>query len=182
MWSNNIFLIFIFCYNFAKDKKNHCNYTNKKRFIMIQRKQTLYLLGAIFLILFNLFNPFIKSAQLTFDAFHIKQLKESAPIIIKTYPIAIYIIILALLHLFTIFLFKGRHIQMRFTMLSMILSLGFYGILFFYHYLANRQIAMNLSQYNFGLVSPLLAAIFDFMAYGGIKRDEKIVRDSERLR
>lgn len=149
---------------------------------MLQRKQTLYLLTAIVLIIFNLINPFINSSELIFDAFNLKQLVGTAPVIIKTYPIAIYLIILSLLHLFTIFLFKGRPFQMRFAILSLILSIGFYGILFYYHYIANQQLTIEIHQYSFGLVTPLLAAVFDFMAYGGIKRDEKIVRDSERLR
>jgi len=149
---------------------------------MIQRKQTLYLLTAIVLIMFNLLNPFVKSSELIFDAFNIKQLAETTPIIIKTYPIAIYLIVLSVLHLFTIFLFKGRPFQMRFTILSLILSIGFYGILFYYHYIANLQLTIEIHQYSFGLITPFLAAVFDYMAYGGIKRDEKLVKDSERLR
>jgi hypothetical protein len=64
----------------------------------------------------------------------------------------------------------------------MILALGFYGLLLFYHFMSIPKIPLKFDMYNFGLVSPLLAAVFDYMAYGGIKRDEKIVRDAERLR
>jgi len=149
---------------------------------MLQRKQTLFLLAAMILIFFNLFNPFVGNEQLVFNSFKIEQLGIDNPIKINTYPIAIYIIVLTAAHLFTIFLFKSRPLQMRFTMLSLFLSVGFYGILLFYHFLANRQLTIEFNQYSFGLVSVLLAAVFDYMAYSGIKKDEKLVKDSERFR
>lgn len=149
---------------------------------MIQRKQTLYLLFATILIILNFFNPFVSTNDLSFSVFQIKQLDIANPIIIKSYPIAIYLIFLSLLHLFTILLFKNRIIQMRFTVFCILLSIGFYALLFFYHFLANRQLSIALNQYHYSLVSLLLAAIFDYMAFGGIRKDEKIVRDSDRLR
>lgn len=150
---------------------------------MIQRKQTLYLFFAAILIILNFFNPFVHTNDLSFSVFQIKQLNIANPIIIKTYPIAIYLILLSLLHLFTILLFKNRIIQMRFTVLCILLSVGFYALLFFYHFLASKQqISISLNQYHYSLISLLLAAIFDYMAFGGIRKDEKIVRDSNRLR
>ena len=46
----------------------------------------------------------------------------------------------------------------------------------------NHFVEIDLKNYSFSLFAPFLAAIFDFMAYGGIKKDEKLIRDSERLR
>ena len=149
---------------------------------MIQRKQSLYLLMAVILLIFNLFNPFIKTELVYFDAFKLTYSGADTMLNISTYPLGIYLIIVILLHLFTIFLFKNRRIQMRFTILSLLLALGFYGLLLFYHFMSKGNIPLNFNMYSFGLVSPLLAAIFDFMAYGGIKRDEKLIRDAERLR
>ena len=149
---------------------------------MLQRKQSLYLLVAMLLILSNLANPFVSVDNLIFTAFKLQQTGISDPITIGTFPIAIYAIILSLLHIFTIMLFKKRPLQMRFTLLSIFLSVGFYGILFFYHFMSKDIISIEFSQYGFELISPILAAIFDFMAYKGIKKDEKLVRDSDRFR
>ena len=149
---------------------------------MLQRKQSLYLLVSMLLILSNLVNPFISVDNLIFTAFKLQQIGTADPISLSTFPIAIYIIILTLLHIFTIMLFKKRTLQMRFAMLSLFLSVGFYGILFFYHFMSKDVVSIEFNQYGFGLVSPVLAAVFDFMAYKGIKKDEKLVRDSERFR
>ncbi len=149
---------------------------------MLQRKQSLFLLAAMVLILSNLFIPFVDTKELIFSSFKIQQLNVDDPVKINTYPIAIYAIILVLLHIFVIFLYKRRPIQMRLTRLAIFLSIGFYGVLFFYHFMSKDQIAIELNQYNFGLISPILAAVFDAMAHSGIKKDEKIVRDSERFR
>ncbi len=148
---------------------------------MIQRKQSLYLLAGLLLISFNLFSPFVATNELIFSAFDLKTGIETN-FEISVFPIAIYTIIVAVLHLFTIFLFKNRKIQMRFTTFLILLSIGYYGVLLFYHYMITEYINIDFSMYSYGLITPLLVAVFDFMAYGGIKKDEKLIRDSERLR
>ncbi len=149
---------------------------------MLQRKQSLYLLVAMLLIVSNLVNPFVSVDNLIFTAFKLQQIGIVDATSISTFPIAIYVVILVLLQFFTIMLFKKRPLQMRFAMLSLFLSIGFYGILFFYHFMSKDVISIEFNQYGFGLVSPVLAAVFDFMAYKGIKKDEKLVRDSDRFR
>lgn len=147
---------------------------------MIQRKQTLYLLMAAILMTFVLFTPFIKNNNFIFSAFSFKHFETNKSLAV--YPIGIFLIIGIIIHLFTLMLFKNRKIQMRFTVFSLIFSIGFYVLLLFYHFLISQIVKIQITSYNFSLLAPLLAAIFDFMAYGGIKRDEKIIRDSERLR
>lgn len=149
---------------------------------MIQRKQTLFLLTAMMLILTVLILPFIETSYVIFDSFKIQQVGINNPIIIKSYPIAIYVIFLGFLHLLTIMLFKSRPLQMRFTMFNLILSIGFYGLLFFYHFQAKDQFSLEFSMYEYSLITPLLAAVFDFLAYKSIQKDEILVRAADRLR
>ncbi|MBN2892632.1 MAG: DUF4293 domain-containing protein [Bacteroidales bacterium] len=149
---------------------------------MIQRKQTLFLLASILLILFVLFVPFIKTEYVIFDSFKIEQLGIENPLSVNSFPIAIYVIIVVFLHLLTIFLFKKRTLQMRFTIFSLILSVGFYGLLLFYHFQSKEQFGLDFSFYNYSLVTPLIAAVFDFWAFKGIQKDELLVRASDRLR
>jgi Domain of unknown function (DUF4293) len=149
---------------------------------MIQRKQTLFLLTAMMLILTVLIFPFIETASILFDSFKIQQVGIDNPIIVNSFPIAIYAIFLGFLHLLTIFLFKKRPLQMRFTMFNLILSIGFYGLLFFYHFQSKDQFSLDFSMYQYSLITPLLAAVFNFLAYKNIQRDEILVRAADRLR
>lgn len=74
-----------------------------------------------------------------------------------------------------IFLFSKRKIQMLITsvgtLFSAILS-GFYGY----------TILTNTAQVGIGIAMPLLAILFGFLAFRNIKKDEEIVRSSDRLR
>lgn len=149
---------------------------------MLQRKQSLFLIAAMFLIVSNLLVPFVATENLMFNAFKLESINPDNNIAISTFPIGIYLIILSVLNLITIFLFKNRPLQMRLTMLALFLSVGFYGVFLFYHFMSKDQIVIEFSSYSFGLIAPILAAVFDFMAYKGISNDEKIVRDSDRLR
>ena len=168
--------------NFAKDKKKLYIITNQKLIIMIQRKQTLFLLIAMLLILLTLMFPFIETNLILFDSFTMEQLNINNPIIINSFPIAIYVIILSVLHLLAIFMFKKRPLQMRITIFSLILSVGFYGLLLFYHFQAKEQLGLEFSMYKYTLITPLIAAVFDFLAFKGIQKDEILVRAADRLR
>ena len=149
---------------------------------MIQRKQTLFLIVAMLLILLTLILPFIETEFILFDSFNIEQIGVDNPIIVNSFPIAIYVIILSILHLFAVFLFKKRPLQMRITIFSLILSVGFYGLLLFFHFQAKEQFSLEFSMYNYTLITPLIAAVFDFWAYKGIQKDEILVRAADRLR
>lgn len=149
---------------------------------MLQRKQTLFLIASIALIVFTLLNHFVSTTVIFFSAFKLNFTDTGIEKTISSYPIAIFLIVLAVIHLFSVFLYKSRIVQMRFVIFSMILSVGFYGLLLFYHFMVAEVVDIKFSQYHFSLVSPLLAAVFDFLALNGIRGDEKIVRDSERFR
>ncbi len=149
---------------------------------MIQRKQTLFLLAATALIAFVLFIPFIETENLLFDSFKIEYLNVEQTKTVNAYPIAIYVIITAVLHFFTIFRYKRRPKQMRFTVFCLLLAVGFYGLLAFFHFSVAKEFAFDFKMYNYSLVTPLIAAVFDFMAFKGIQKDELLVRAADRLR
>jgi hypothetical protein len=149
---------------------------------MLQRKQTLYLLVSALLLLFATLTPFIENSEIVFTSFAIKQKIADNPLVLQTFPIGIFLIILIIFHLFCIFLFTNRLIQLRFVIFSFILTFGFYGILLFYHFMSKDKFNLEFYMYSYSLVSPLLAIVFDFMAMKGIQKDEKLVRDADRLR
>lgn len=149
---------------------------------MIQRKQTVYLLIAFLLIVSNLFFPFVNKSDFTFDAFQMVFKVAQGKAVVSTIYLGIFLILLSGIILTSIFLFKKRPLQMRFTMFSILLSIGFYALLLLYHFWAKKNYPIAFNQYKFTLISPIIAFILCIMAYNGIKHDEKIVKDSDRLR
>lgn len=149
---------------------------------MLQRKQTLFFIVAVLLLTITLFTYFIKNEYVYFNSFNLKIYKNGAENSFFAFPIAIYLIINILITFFTIFIFKRRNAQIRFTIFSIIISIGFYGLLFYYHFWIKKHTSIEFSMYNYSLVSPLLAAVFEFLALNGIKSDEKLIRESNRIR
>lgn len=91
----------------------------------------------------------------------------------------------ALLSVVGIFLFKNRPLQANMARLALIASMLILilGGAFFY----KEWNEINSSQDThfsgeYGLLSPVFAAIFSFLAMRFIKKDEKLVKSSDRLR
>ncbi len=84
--------------------------------------------------------------------------------------------------LIAVFLYKNRPLQARITMgsaLVTILSLLLVGLMVKQNFDAAGQDALQL---NAGLALPVLALIFQWLAFLGIKKDDRLVRSMDRLR
>ena len=89
------------------------------------------------------------------------------------------------LSLISIFLFKNRPLQMNLAKLSFIASVLIIvlGGIFFYKEYANIKAAVDTKfSGEFGLLSPVFASIFTMLSIRFIKKDEDLVRSSDRLR
>lgn len=149
---------------------------------MLQRIQTVYLLVSFLLLTLMIFFPLFEfnAGAYIFDPFQIKSTAEGGETL-ASYPIAIFLIITALSHLGTIFLFKNRPLQMRITTFLSIFLLGFYALLAFYYFvIINFEITETKAQLT--LIVPLIAAVLTFMANRQIKKDENLVRSADRFR
>ncbi|OAV44273.1 DUF4293 domain-containing protein [Lewinella sp. 4G2] len=84
-----------------------------------------------------------------------------------------------LLLLVTIFLFNNRKLQMNLTLAGIVLVLigAAYGAFRFF-----SDVAAGNATPDFGLVLPLLAIVFAWLARTNINKDEKLVRSADRLR
>lgn len=148
---------------------------------MIQRIQTIFLLGAAALLGALLAVPFLKveeeseyasSAILSDQVFNLQD------------HIALLVLFLgaAAIALISIFLFKKRPLQMTFALLSALINgagIGFAAYLL-YQSGAFEQGGLAIQA---GVAFPLLALLFALLAYRNIKKDEKIVKSSySRLR
>ncbi len=138
----------------------------------IQRIQSIYLLLASIVgaSLFGL--PFATAPQeqegLLIDG--LLNLNDHTGLLILT-------ILVIILSLGTIFLYNNRVLQMNLGKVNILLALGllaFSGYLFY-----TIQAVATIGA---GLFSPLLVIILVAMANKNIQKDEKLVRDSDRLR
>ena len=90
-------------------------------------------------------------------------------------------LIIALLSLYIVFLYKKRKLQMRLTMLGMLLTVGY-----LVYYTVEAVKLTNAIQasygFKFALALPIITIILLFMARRAIRKDEVLVRMSNRLR
>ena len=152
--------------------------------IMIQRIQTIYLLLAAVALATPIFLPLAtatgdQAALLAtgnnFFADGIYWSKENPA------GLAIFALIIGILG--AIFLYRNRVGQMRLTG-GMAFGVGILMALFAALGMINAKLlpeAVSV-QIGVGSIPPLLAIIFLFLAYRAIKKDENLVRSSDRLR
>ena len=89
----------------------------------------------------------------------------------------ILVIVVSLLSLVTIFLYNNRVLQMNLGKLNLLLILvlvAFAGYLF--------STVQAVATIGGGLVTPVVAFVLTILANKSIQKDEKLVRDSDRLR
>jgi len=150
---------------------------------MIQRIQTIFLLSSISLIAVLFFYPFAEIAVGNeIFTFSIKGFvnTQTNKVIKDIISIPTFIFIILLINIVTIFLFKKRKLQMRFSVYNIILMLGMSGILF---YLAHSAFEPTPTvEYKITILFPVIAAIFNYMAFRNIRKDELLVRAVDRIR
>lgn len=147
---------------------------------MIQRIQTIYIFVATILIgtLFKL-----KLADLSVNnelmEFFATGIEKSNEIIFDGLPLLIFIGIIVILHIVSIFLYKKRILQIRILVFSIILLLGLVGMFFYFIFagLDGAKVA-----YKIPMAFPLIAIILDWLAIRAIGKDEALIRSLNRLR
>jgi hypothetical protein len=107
--------------------------------------------------------------------------QEGGEAILKAWPIAILMGLIALDSLVTIFLYKKRMLQIRFTVFNILLMLGLMVLIYFN--VSNQAEVMNASvEYKLVNVFPLISAILSYLAIRGIGKDEAMIRSMDRIR
>lgn len=136
---------------------------------MIHRVQTLWMLLAVAAIFLTLKTSFYSGTLLTDNSFHSITGMDNYGIMILTIAMGTTLFV-------NIFLFKHRTIQFRICLFALLAECL---IIFLYF----RQIK-NYSKGNFDLwcALHLFILLFIFLAARGIYKDEKLIKDSSRLR
>lgn len=149
---------------------------------MIQRIQSLFLLGVIILSVLLYFLPvygFSASAQPITDstvAGPVKDLTISNNTLLMILNGAI-----AAFSLLAIFLYKNRSLQMRICRLNILLTCVLMVLLYF----AADTLSSGMNQqihFRYGAYLPFFDILFLFLANFYIRKDDELVRSADRLR
>jgi len=152
---------------------------------MIQRIQTLFLLGAVTFLVLMLFLPLAEI--LTDGAGSYTVLSGglqtgTGEMVFSTLPVFILVVITAALLFLSIFFYKKRKLQIRFCVYGIILGFGLMGLLYFYWVAMFRQLDVESYWIRMPVVFPVVSIIFTYLAFRGIRKDEILVRSLDKIR
>jgi len=153
---------------------------------MIQRIQTLFLLGVLILMTLMFFFPLaelIDSANNAYSFIYrgIPSLTEGEPMLFKAYPVAILLAVIVLNVLVTIFSYKKRMRQIRLIVFNIFCMLGMVGLVY---YNVNSQVESMHAIANYSLINafPLVSIVLSYLAIRHIGKDEAMIRSMDRIR
>lgn len=153
---------------------------------MLQRIQTVYLLLIVALTVATLFLPLAilnaGGVLYAFDATGISTMGAQPELIYPTWGLFALTAVIALIALFTIFLFKKRILQMRLCVFNALLMLGFYGLFGFFLWTVKGELAADAVSVKIASCFLLINLILDYLAIRNIGADEALVRSLDRLR
>eukprot|EP01029_Cantina_marsupialis_P004690 TRINITY_DN1487_c0_g1_i1.p1 TRINITY_DN1487_c0_g1~~TRINITY_DN1487_c0_g1_i1.p1 ORF type:complete len:174 (-),score=9.28 TRINITY_DN1487_c0_g1_i1:3-524(-) len=170
----------------CEKKKRKKKKKKKIKYTMIQRIQSLYLLGSFILIAMMFFFPLaelIDASNVAYEFIYrgIPALVEGEPAVFNALPVAVLLSIIALIGLVTIFLFKKRMLQIRLTIFNMICMIGAVGLIY---YSINSQAKELGAIANYSIINafPLVALVLCYLAIREIGKDEALIRSMDRIR
>ena len=149
---------------------------------MIQRIQSVYLLVVTILMIICMCNPVGSIIASTNEISEFGNLCITLPDGTKDYaPWALFAILMvvAILSFVTIFLFKKRMLQIRLTIFSSIMLIGYYLVLVALALMLAEGTSFTPS---WTICLPFVAIVLNWLAIRGIGADEALVKAYDRLR
>jgi len=105
------------------------------------------------------------------------------------YALGVLLLLVIFLSLITILLYRKRMRQLRLTIISCIMLVGYIVVyaLFAYFYKGNIDVVLGAEgastfHFRFVAIFPVISLILNIMAIHGIRKDEALVRSLDRLR
>lgn len=155
---------------------------------MIQRIQTVFLFLAVVFAAILFFVPISALEQgtelMNLTVFGIES-SDDAIDYPSTYtlPLLVTTILTIIVPLVTIFLYKKREVQFKFSSLNVFLNAILCGLIFLY-YSSNVQktISAETVSYLFGTYIPLINMVLSILAMRWIKKDIELIKSVDRLR
>jgi len=160
---------------------------------MIQRVQSLFLLGVAICMLLALVFPIWEKDYIENDkklqiyALYSKEVQpDNGETIEEYFPYAlagIFGIMAAVVALVEIFKYKNRLTQIKLGALNSLLMSAFLGIALYLTFQSEKIVAPgNQGDYELGLFLPCIALILNVLANRFIRKDERLVRSVDRIR
>ncbi len=149
---------------------------------MIQRIQTIYLFIAFLASAILFFNIPFAVFQITSPVsvelpFNLMSKYQN----VTTLPLLILNALVVGLSFAAILLYNKRTLQLRITMFSFLANIIFIIVLFFSADSLQKHLNVDAT-YKFGSFIPLVVLVMLILASKAIKKDEKLVKDTDRLR
>jgi hypothetical protein len=157
---------------------------------MLQRIQTVYLVIA-FIAISLLFSR-LPIAEFTLinvgniplnviSSYQNPDLSQDVYTNVNVLPLIITIGILLILIIASIILYGNRPLQLKITMFAFLLNVVLIIVMFFTA--DNMQKQLNTqANYKFGVILPLISLVLIILASKAIRKDERLVKGSDRLR
>jgi len=152
---------------------------------MLQRIQSVYLLGAFVLSILMFTGPlaqFSTESGMVLVKHSGAFTEDGLRLDMATWPMTVMFILVSLLSFFTIFSYKNRVRQIRMSIFLMIVDAGMVGMIYYFTRFAFRYFGGINNLFQWRLVLPLIMLVLFYMAFKGIQKDELLVKSYERLR
>ncbi|MDO5522942.1 MAG: DUF4293 domain-containing protein [Bacteroidia bacterium] len=150
---------------------------------MLQRIQTVFLLLASACMLVAAVTPlayfFYNGNQVVFEAMGMYQ---DGNIQSSTWALFAVGALSSVLALVTVFLYKTRMLQIRISVFNIFVMVGFYLYFGFLIFRINPDAGLQFQKIGVGIIMPVIAIIFTYLAIRKIGADEVLVRSLNRLR
>ena len=153
---------------------------------MIQRIQSVYLFIAAVLSALLLTGTLMEMKDIfgniyTMGAFNMTVSIEGKTQVQSLLPLTLIIAAVPLACFVSVFLFRNRPLQVKFTLASLLLALGSLFVASFYVIMLGKKIEMSYI-WHIKAVFPLIEALLCWLAYRAIRKDEEKVRSMDRIR
>lgn len=156
---------------------------------MWQRIQTLYFILVIGLMTAAILLPnaefFVQDSNTSYqlDSRGMVVLDEQgvAKGVTGTNPLTFLFGFIIFIALYSIISFKNRRRQIRMATVNLILLIIYIAVLVIYILVAKNKLNATVT-WNYPVIFPLIALIFNYLGMRGVAKDEKLVRSLDRLR
>lgn len=152
---------------------------------MIQRIQSVYLLTVTVLLVVAAFMPvgqFIEADGVTAHVFKPLGLFMADGGCRSTWGLFGILLLGAIIACCTIFLFRNRMLQIRMTVFSSVLLVGYYIAFCVFMFMLKSDLDTVAFRLGWALCLPVVAIILNYLAFRAIYKDEVLVKAADRLR
>lgn len=150
---------------------------------MLQRIQSVFLLLASAFMLVASVTPLAtflyNGEEVVFEAMGIY---KSGTLTDSTWGLFVLGAVSSILALVTVFLYKNRILQIRFSVINSIIMVGFYLFFGYLVYRLNPSGDLVFRKIGVGIIMPAISLILSYLAIRRIGADEALVRSLNRLR